>query len=266
MLRRYVVILLMLGLALGVSVVGLKPREAAAAPVGAANGQFVASQSCQGNGLVSVRFIWGPSGWGPQWVDVSLSPTFNGWANAGPIGAGQNFIDFGNLLPNTTYFSRIATYAGVFLISDPIAFVTGNCAGSFSPPHNLRDDNLNNGAVRFRWDPGVNNFWYCLDVAESVQDLVNLVNSWRNFACGTTSTTGRRIRLTLRQGDLLARLGGRARHHGVQQHRESQRPKLQLQRADQPAVPGAVRLVGPFPLGSRPKQRLVLRRHGDQHV
>jgi hypothetical protein len=189
MLRRYIVFLLLLGLALGVSVVGLKPRDAAAAPVGAATGQFVASQSCQGNGLVSVRFIWGPSGWGPQWVDVSLSPTFNGWANAGPIGAGQNFIDFGNLLPNTTYFSRIATYAGIFLISDPIAFVTGNCAGSFSPPHNLRDDNLNNGAVRFRWDPGVNNFWYCLDVAESVQDLVNLVNSWRNFACGTTSTT-----------------------------------------------------------------------------
>jgi hypothetical protein len=188
MTKRYVVFLLLLGLALGLPV-GLRPQPAAAAPVGAATNQFVVSQSCQSNGLVSVRFVWSPSGWGPQWVDVSLSPSFNGWANVGPLGAGQNFVDFGNLLPNTTYFSRIATFAGVFLISDPIAFVTGNCVGSFSPPHNLRDDNLSSGAVRFRWDPGVNNFWYCLDVAPSVNSLVNLGPGWRNFGCGTTSTT-----------------------------------------------------------------------------
>ena len=187
--RRYLALFVMLGIVLGLSVGLGSSRPAQAAPVGAATGQYVLSQSCQANGLVAVRFVWSPSGYGPQWLDISNNPNFNGWANFGPIGAGQNFLDWGDLLPNTTYYSRIATWAGQFLVSDPIAFATGNCPGFFTPPSNPRDSDLDNGDVRFRWDRGNNNLFFCLDIAEALSDLTNLTGSWRNFGCGTTATT-----------------------------------------------------------------------------
>ena len=187
--RRYLALFVMLGLILGAAVGVGSATQAQAAPVGAADGQYVLSQSCQSNGLVSVRFVWNPSGYGDQWVDVSGTPNFAGWANAGPLPAGQNFIDWTNLNPNTTYYSRIATWGGAWLISDAISFATGNCAGSFSPPHNLRDSELSGGGVRFGWDAGANNYWYCLDVAMSEADLIGLRGSWRNYGCGTTATS-----------------------------------------------------------------------------
>jgi hypothetical protein len=161
--------------------------SAEAAPVGAAVNQFVAQQSCQSDGQVQIRFAWSPSGYGNQWIDVSIQSNFAGWANAGPVGPLANTLDWGNLQPNTTYYSRISTWAGQWLTSDPIAFTTIICQGAFSPATNLRTDDINNG-VRFRWDRGENNFWYCVDYATSVSDLNNLTGSWANYGCGTTGT------------------------------------------------------------------------------
>jgi hypothetical protein len=175
-------------LALAMSAVLIGGNRAEAAPPGAALNQFVPQQSCQSNGLVALRFAWTPSGWGPQWIDVSQSPSFNGWINAGPLVPQQNIFDWGNLLPNTTYYSRIATWVGVWLSSDPIVFQTISCQGSFTVPTDLRVSELNSGAIRFRWDRGSNNSWYCLDTAHSLDDLYGFKGSWTNYACGTTAT------------------------------------------------------------------------------
>jgi hypothetical protein len=164
-----------------------RSQPAEAAPVGAAVNQFVAQQSCQTNGQVQIRFAWSPSGYGNQWIDVSIQANFAGWANAGPVGPLTNVLDWGNLQPNTTYYSRISTWAGQWLTSDPIAFVTIACQGPFSPPDDLDTTDIANG-TRFRWDSGQNNFWFCVDTAASQSDLVNLTGTWSNYGCGTTAT------------------------------------------------------------------------------
>ncbi len=60
---------------------------------------------------------------------------------------------------------------------------------TFSAPTNPRTFNLGPGVVRFQWDRGDDNVWFCVDTAFTASDLVNLTGSWHNWGCGTTGTT-----------------------------------------------------------------------------
>jgi hypothetical protein len=166
-----------------------RPTGANAAPAGAAQGLTIYQYQCLSNGLVLARFAWAPSGWGHQFLDVSLSSNFSGWSYAGPFGAGQNNHDWYNLEPNRTYFARVGTWIGSWVHSDPISFHTPSCAGGgFSAPTNLRSNVLSSSSMRVRWDAGQNNLWYCVDTALSLDDLFNFRGTWWAHHCGTGST------------------------------------------------------------------------------
>ncbi len=161
-----------------------------AAPAGAATGQVVTQQTCLGNGFVQVTFVWNPSGLGQQWMDVSASPVFNGYANFGPLQPNVNAFNWAGLLPNTTYYSRISTWAGFWLTSDTIAFTTSPCGGGvFTPPSNPTTSILGPNSVLFHWTAGTGNQFYCVDTAFSLSDLTTFSGSWHNWGCGTTSTS-----------------------------------------------------------------------------
>jgi hypothetical protein len=166
-----------------------KRAPAEAAPPGAATGQFVFEQHCLSNGLVLARFAWAPSGWGHQFVDVSLSSTFNGWDHSAQLSEGQRALDWFNLQPSATYYSRIGTWIGVWVHSDTISFRTIACAGGFSPARNLRTSELSSTTVRVEWDRGNDNQWFCIDTAHSVADLYAFQGSWQNHHCRTTSSS-----------------------------------------------------------------------------
>ncbi len=159
-----------------------------AAPGGAATGQVVGQQTCLSNGFVQVTFYWNPSGLGQQWMDVSGSPVFNGYANFGPLASNTNAFNWAGLLPNTTYYSRISTWAGFWLTSDTIAFTTGPCGGSFTPPSNPTTSILGPGSVLFQWNAGTGNQFYCVDTAYNLSDLTSFSGSWHNWGCGSTAT------------------------------------------------------------------------------
>ena len=169
---------------------GTAPSSVEAAPAGAATGQIVTQQTCLGNGYVQVSFVWTPSGLGQQWMDVSASPVFNGFANFGPLAANTNAFNWAGLLPNTTYYSRISTWVGFWLTSDTIAFTTSPCGGggAFTPPTNPTTSILGPNSVLFQWNAGSGNQFYCVDTAFSLSDLTSLSGSWHNWGCGTTST------------------------------------------------------------------------------
>ena len=158
-----------------------------AAPVGAAQNQLVAQQSCGAGGTVNVRLSWTASGWGNQYADISTSPTFATWTNAGPINGTVGTVDWTQLSSNTLYYSRIATWGGIeFIPSDTYVFNTISCAAtpgsaptSFSSvPSNLHDVTLSANAVRLSWTPGVNNSWYCVDIAWTEPELIAMYGSW----------------------------------------------------------------------------------------
>jgi hypothetical protein len=162
-------------------------RQAEAAPATSLN---VHSQFCLPNGTVAVNFQWVPHGGVFQFLDVtSLNNNFAfGFANAGPLWQWESWWTFGGLQQNTTYFARVNTWNGTFWeSSNVVAFQTGSCAGQFTPPSNLNAVNIGN-ATRVSWTPGINNFWFCVDTAESNAHLLNFGSTWRNWGCGTTAT------------------------------------------------------------------------------
>jgi hypothetical protein len=99
----------------------------------------------------------------------------------------QSNVDWFNLLPNTTYYSRVATWIGVWVHSDPIAFHTPACSGFFSAPTSLTSTDLSATSVRVRWDEGTNNSFFCVDTAHTLDDLFGFSGTWQNHNCGTTA-------------------------------------------------------------------------------
>ena len=181
----FVVVSLVLFLAFSAEPARLKVE---AAPAGAATGQTVTSQVCLSSGLVQITFRWNPSGLGSQWVDVSASPGFNGFANFGPLSPYANTLQWNGLQPNTVYYSRVSTWVGFWLTSDPIAFVTPSCPGAFTPPTGPVSTVLGPTSALFQWNRGTGNQYFCVDTAFSLSDLTTLTGSWHNWGCGTTST------------------------------------------------------------------------------
>jgi hypothetical protein len=83
------------------------------------------------------------------------------------------------------YFARIwawTTQGGRH--SAQVKITTQPCATTISAVTNLRSLYLTPDSTRLAWDPGIHNIWYCVDLAESQQDLLSYGETWRNF-CGS---------------------------------------------------------------------------------
>jgi hypothetical protein len=118
-----------------------------------------------------------------------LSHLFNlsgSWHNWG-CGTTATQLDLANLACGRTHFLRVwAAGAGTSGYSDAIEFVSQPCG--FTPPTDPADNVLSSSSVRLAWDRGVNNFFFCVDLALSEDDLEDLDGSWFNTHCGTTAT------------------------------------------------------------------------------
>lgn len=186
-------LLMISALVLGGASFGLgQPQAASAAPAGAATSLSAYSQNCQSNGTVQTRFSWQPGGAGVQWFDLStLNNNFAaGWYNAGPMASSQNSIEWNGLSANTVYYARVNTFVnGAWASSDTLVFQTPNCGGSFTAPDDLDSTVLGPNSVRWNWDSGTNNSWFCVDTALSPSDLTTFSGSFGNWGCGTTTTT-----------------------------------------------------------------------------
>ena len=66
--------------------------------------------------------------------------------------------------------------------------VTADYEGS-TPPLHLQGAAVSETAARFHWLAGSGNEWFCLDLAETSDDLSNLTGTWFNSGCGLTGTT-----------------------------------------------------------------------------
>lgn len=110
----------------------------------------------------------------------------NSWRNWG-CGTTGEVVDLFNLACGSNHYYRVwAQGTGTSGYSSIETFTSQPCA--FSPPSDPRTQVLSSDDVRFRWDRGTNNFWFCLDIALTQDDLVDLDGSWTNAACGTTGT------------------------------------------------------------------------------
>jgi hypothetical protein len=159
---------------------------------GEATDLAVESQTCTDGFTVQVVLSWTPSSTGQQWVDFSLKndgfeePYFHG----GPFGAGQSQATLRNLEAQRNYYVRVSTRDGDgWLRSDLFAFKTGCKPYEATGPLHVSGASISDTAVRFSWEPGNGNLWYCVDYASTVNDLLNKTGTWRNSGCGTTSTT-----------------------------------------------------------------------------
>jgi hypothetical protein len=172
------------------------PKSASAAPVGAAQNLSFGSQQCQADGTVTVRLGWSPSGLGSQYVDLALNANFSNFSTGGPYASSTDAVDLVQLKQGTTYYARVRTAVGGGFLTSDIVSITASCTGggggggAITKPTGLNAVNQPGGSVRFDWNPGQNNIWYCLDVAPSLNALlsVNPARGWRNYGCWTTQS------------------------------------------------------------------------------
>jgi hypothetical protein len=139
------------------------------------------------------RFEWDRGG-DNHWfcVDLAFSEAdllnFRGtWSNWG-CGTTGTFLDLYALECGSQHFWRVWAQGTVTSGHSSVAtFTTEACA--FSPPTNLRTETVTGTTVRFRWDRGSDNQWFCLDTALSQEDLQRFQGTWRNHGCGNTTTS-----------------------------------------------------------------------------
>ena len=171
-----------------------------AAPAGAATGLSIFDQSCDADGTVRATLNWLPSGRGQQWVDLAaVDDNFTSrYSRGGPFAESLNRVTLTQMGNGTTYYARIITQDGAdstYLISDTLTFTAG-CPGpsdsggeGISPPTRLVGTALSGSSLRFEWEPGAGNAWFCLNVATSAEDLENGGPSWRNYGCWLTGSS-----------------------------------------------------------------------------
>jgi hypothetical protein len=164
------------------------------------SGLFISSQSCAANGTVDAFLNWTPDSSGQQFVDLTgRNDNFStAYATGGPFNVSLTRANLNRLQPNTTYYTRVRTQiGGQFLFSQTLVFTTISCGpgggstggSAVSPPTNLQAAAFSATSARFQWVPGNGNFFFCLDFARSVSDLLSLQGTWRNSGCGNTSNS-----------------------------------------------------------------------------
>jgi hypothetical protein len=58
-----------------------------------------------------------------------------------------------------------------------------------TPPLHLQGAAFSASEARFQWHPGMENRYFCLDYAKTLNDLFSRSGSWRNSGCGTTGNS-----------------------------------------------------------------------------
>ena len=165
-------------------------RDAAAE--GEATALAVEGQTCTPGFTVQVVLSWTPSGAGTQWVDFSLQNDgfSTAYVHGGPFDAKRSQATLNNLEPQRNYYVRVSTWDGAeWQRSDLFAFTTGCLPYEASPPTHVAGASISDTAARFSWTAGNGNVWYCLDYAETPEELVGQTGTWRNSGCGMTGST-----------------------------------------------------------------------------
>jgi hypothetical protein len=141
-----------------------------------------------------IRFDWN-AGNENIWYCVNYAYSFADLATGGPTwrNAGcwttNTVLDVGGIACGTTvYWNVYAWNTTTSATSQSAAFQSPGCSSLISPPTDLSTSKPSPGTIRFDWDPGQNNIWYCLNVASSFADLATGGPSWFNAGCWTTSS------------------------------------------------------------------------------
>ena len=139
-----------------------------------------------------VRVSWTPGGSNLFYcVDTAFTlpnlVNINGsWSNWG-CGTTGNSIDLANLACNRVHYLRVwAAGPGTSGYSETAVFQSQPC--TFTPPTNPLAESITTTSAHLLWDRGTDNYFYCVDLARSTSDLLNLAGTWFNTNCGTTAT------------------------------------------------------------------------------
>jgi hypothetical protein len=165
-----------------------QPRTAEAA-ISAPSGL---SASSVGPGVV--RFDWN-AGSENIWYCVNAAYSFSDLATGGPTWRNygcwttNTAIDVAGLACGVTvYWNVYAWNTTTAATSQSSAFQTAACSSQISAPTGLNATKPSAGTIRFDWNPGENNIWYCVNTAENFADLATGGSTWRNHGCWTTSS------------------------------------------------------------------------------
>ena len=140
-----------------------------------------------------IRFDWNP-GENNIWYCVNTAESFadlatggSTWRNHG-CWTTQSRLDVATLPCDRTIFWNVFAWNTVTgATSESSTTVTDSCSSVFSPPDDLTASNITRTSARLTWDAGLNNVWFCVNKAESTEDLASGLNTWRNHGCWSTS-------------------------------------------------------------------------------
>jgi hypothetical protein len=140
----------------------------------------------------SIRFAW-DRGLDNAWfcVDTALSEnhllnltgTYR-WHGCGTTGT---TITASGLACGTKYFWRVFAQGARANGHSAVAEVTTQPC-PFSPPHALHTHDITQTSVRFDWERGGDNHWFCVDTGKDPQDILRFSGTWKNQGCGTEFT------------------------------------------------------------------------------
>ena len=142
----------------------------------------------------AVRFDWNP-GRENIWYCVNTAESFADLATGGPTWRNHGCwttntqMDVGGLRCGATYFWNVYAWNMTSNATSNFAsFQTPPCPTAITPPTGLNATNPAAGVVRFDWDAGDNNIWYCVNTAETFADLATGGPTWRNHGCWNTNS------------------------------------------------------------------------------
>jgi hypothetical protein len=117
-------------------------------------------------------------------TEYDLTHLTDTWANHGCRVTGTTFTANDIACGKKQYWRVWAAGTGATGYSSIATFITPACT-NFTPPTDLTST-IAGGKVRFEWDAGRDNLWFCVDTAKTQDDLNHLTGSWQNWGCGTT--------------------------------------------------------------------------------
>jgi hypothetical protein len=140
-----------------------------------------------------IRFDWNP-GDNNIWYCLNAATSFADLATGGP--SWHNYgcwtttsqLTVSNLPCDSTIYWNVYAWNTVTGVTSEAATVqTDACSTVFSPPDDLEASNITKTSVRLTWDAGLNNVWFCVNKAESEEDLASGLDTWKNHGCWSTT-------------------------------------------------------------------------------
>lgn len=142
----------------------------------------------------AVRFDW-TAGSENVWYCVNTAQSLADLAAGGPSWRNhgcwttESRLDVSGLGCGVTYFWNVYAWnPSTNATSASVSFQTPSCPSAITPPTGLNATNPAAGVVRFDWDAGQGNVWFCVNTAESFADLATGGPTWRNDGCWSTSS------------------------------------------------------------------------------